>query len=138
MSLAAIMTQISVIEGNIAGIAKANDNAPASMNTFPQFVNFPEAGPQIIRTPNLRTVVHLFTLELHALKQVLPQAEYKLRPFLELTLNAFDSNLTLNGSCDNAEIVSYEYGVLSYNGEQHLGISFKLKVTEMTPYDFVA
>ena len=138
MSLDLIMTQISVIESAITGVTKANDKAPATMNVFPQFVNFPEGGPKIERVPSARWVTHQITLELHVTKQVQPEAEAKLRPFLELVLNTFDSNLTLNGTASNSQIQAYKYGVLTYNGQPHLGISFTLTAVELTPYDFKA
>ncbi len=137
MSLDAIMTQIAAVESGIAGVKKANDQAPASMNVFPSFVNFP-AGGKFDRPPSIRWVSHTITLEIHVTKQILPEAERLLRPYLESTLNAFDTHLTLNGAASNSRITAYQYGVLTYNGQQHLGISFTLEATEVVPYTFVA
>jgi hypothetical protein len=137
MSLDSIMTQIATVESGIVGVLKANDKAPATMNVFPSFVNFP-AGGTIDRRPSTRWPTHKIILELHVTKQVLPEAERLLRPYLESTLDAFDGHLTLNGTCGNSRITSYQYGVLTYNGQQHLGITFTLEATEITPFTFVA
>lgn len=138
MSLSNIMTQIAVVEATITGVKRAYDKAPASINEFPCFINWPESG-DIDRRPSSRWPTHHIVMELRVLKGgALPMAEAEIRPFLEATMNAFDSNLSLNGACGNSRIIHYDYGVLPYNGTQFLGISFKIDVTEITPYTFSA
>ncbi len=130
MSLDAIMTQIAVIEGNITGVKKANDKAPATMNVFPCFVNFP-AGGSLVYTPAVRRPKHRITLELHVTKPVVLVADRLMRSYLELVLAAFETHLTLNSTASCSRILDYAYGVLTYNGEQHLGITFTLEVDEI-------
>lgn len=139
MSLDAIMTEISKIEADIEGVKVVNDKAPATMNAFPQFVNFPAGSPKPIdRRPSARWITHSVIMELHVTDQVHPDAEALLRPFLERVLDAFDAKLTLNGSASNSQITNYKYGILTYNGQPHLGISFTLEATEIVPFAFAA
>ncbi len=138
MSLANVMTGISQVEATIANVKRAYDKAPPALNEFPCFVNFPDTG-DIDRTPSLRMTKHHLKLLLYVLKgAALPESEAKLRPFLDSTLNAFDSNLTLKSNCNNSRITRYSYGVLTYAGQQYLGITFDLDATEWTPYAFSA
>jgi len=137
MSLSSIITQIAAIEGDISGIKKAHDKAPSNINAFPCFINVPDSG-EITRKPNTRWVTHHIKLELYVTKQIIPEAEALLRPILESTLNAFDAKLTLNGSASNSQITGYQYSVLSYNGQDYLGITFDLNAVEYSNVNMAA
>jgi hypothetical protein len=138
MSLDLIMTQIAVLEATVPGVLKAHDKAPATMNVFPCFVNFPVPGAKIVREPSVRRVNHNIIMELHCTNQVKPESEAKCRPYLEAVLDVFDAALSLNGSCYNSEITGYNFGVLNYNGQMHLGYTFELTAQEVYGTNFAA
>ena len=138
MSLSNIMTAISVVEATISGVKRAYDKAPPMINQFPCFVNFPDSGT-VERSPSLRRTVHKIKLLLYVLKGAdLPTSEAELRPYLDSTLDAFDTHLNLNNNCSSSRITAYQYGVLTYSGQPYMGITFDLDVTEWTPKTFVA
>ncbi len=132
MSLSSVMTAVSVMETAITGIKKAHDKAPVSLNTFPCFVNFPDSG-DIKRAASHRETWHLIKMLLYVLKGAdLPSAEAEVRPYLDLVLAKFDSDLTIGGTVATSKIVAYRYGVLYYAGNPYLGISFDLEALEIT------
>ena len=130
MSLASVMTAIAKVESTVDGVKASYDKAPSMLNRFPCFVNFPESGT-IERSPSLRRTVHHVKMLLYVLKGAdLTVAEAEARPYLDSTLYAFDTHMTLFGGATTSRIVNYDYGVLTYSGQQYLGITFSLEVTE--------
>lgn len=123
------MTQIKTIQGNIAGVKQAFDNPPASINAFPCFVNFIGPGKP---TYNMKLVLlrHTVKMCLYVSKQTTPETEARLRPFVDLVLDAFDVKNSLNSTCNDSEVTAYEPGVLSYGGHQYAGIVFTIEINE--------
>ena len=137
MSLQTIITQVATLEAAITGIKRAHDNTPDSLNELPAFVNIP-ASADIERDPHVRITTHLIKMELFVLRHTsLQSAETKLRPFVALTLDKFDANLTLGTTCWSSWIVHYDYGVLTFGGQQYLGIVFDLKAIEREAVTFL-
>jgi hypothetical protein len=138
MSINDIMTAIAKVESTITGVKKAYDKAPVALNMYPCFVNFPETGT-IERSPSIRRTVHKVKLHLYVLKGAdLPTSEAEVRPYLDSTLYAFDTHLTLFGFANTSRIVAYNYGILTYSGNPYLGIVFDLDVTEWTSLNFIS
>lgn len=129
MSVQSIIAQLAVLQEEIAGIRKAFAETPDSLNAFPCFVNFPASG-DIDRAPSQRKVHHTIKMQLRVTRQDLPSAENKVRPYLDLVLNKFDTHITLNGTAHRSAITHYDYGELPWGGQTYLGISFDIEVWE--------
>lgn len=137
MSIQAIITQVVVIQAAITNIKQAHDNPPATINAFPCFVNF-MAPAEVNYTPSRRETRHIIKMQLYYSKQVTPEAEKQLRPFIVLVLDAFDQKLQLNATCAYSMVTGYEPGILTYGGHQYVGISFTLLAVEHESRTFVA
>jgi len=129
VSLETVLAQIAVIQATITGIKKVYDYAPDSVNSFPAFVSFPNAG-DINVTPSRRETRHMLKMLLLVSKGHLPSADKKLRPFVELTLDKFDQNVTIGATCAFSRIVHYDYGALTIGGQTYTGIVFDIEVVE--------
>ena len=129
MSIQAIITQVAVLQKEITGIRQAFDETPDKLNAFPCFVTFPSEG-DIDRAPSQRKVKHIIKMQLRVTRADLPSAENKVRPFLDLVLDKFDLNITLNGTAHRSAITHYDYGELPWGGRTYLGISFDMEVWE--------
>ena len=137
MSLESIITQVAVLQAAITGITRAYDNTPDSINDFPCFINIPASGT-IERQPHTRITTHSIKMQLFVIRHAnLPSAETKLRPFVALTLDKFDANLTLGATCWSSWITHYDYGVLTFGGRQYLGIVFDLEAIEREAKTFL-
>lgn len=135
MPIETIITQVAAIQAAIAGIKQAHDNPPHSLNALPCFVNF--MGPaEVNYTPSRRETKHTIKMQLYITKQVLPEAEKVLRPFIDLVLDKFGQSLQLNSTCAYSMLTHYDPGVLTYGGTQYIGISFDLSVTEHESVNF--
>jgi hypothetical protein len=124
------MTQISILEAEITGIARAYDNPPGAINELPCFVNFVGPSGTIGRTASRREIPHLVKMQVYVTKKLVAESEALLRPFITLTLNKFDANLSLNNSCQYSMITRYNPGIMEYNKIQYLGIEFDLMAVE--------
>ena len=129
MSIQAIITQVATLQAEITGVKKAFAETPDSLNEFPCFVNFPSSG-DITRIPSQRSTRHIIKMQLRVVRADLPSAENKVRPFLDLTLNKFDSSILLNGTASRSAVIHYDYGSLPWGGIDYLGISFDLEAYE--------
>ena len=129
MSIQSIITQLAVLQEEITGITRAYDETPDSLNEFPCFVNFISSG-DIDYAPSQRKLQHIIKMQLRVTRADLPSAENKVRPFLDLTLDKFDTNITLNGTATRSMIIHYDYGVLPWGRTPYLGISFDIEVYE--------
>jgi len=135
MPVQTIITAIAAIQATIAGVKIAYDNPPHNLNAFPCFVNF--MGPaEVNYTPSRRETKHTIKMQLYVSKQILPEAEKILRPFIDLTLDKFGQNLQLNASCAYSMVRNYEPGVLSYGNTSYIGISFDLLAVEHESISF--
>ncbi len=131
MAVDTIIQQAAVIAGAIAGITRAWDKAPESLNELPAVVIIPSTGDvQYPRTPSLRQVDHSLKLLLFVSRSDLPQAETAARPFIDLIIRTFDAHLTLNGAAVTSGITHYAYGKLTWGGVDYLGIDFLLRAVE--------
>ncbi|GAH63169.1 unnamed protein product, partial [marine sediment metagenome] len=130
MAIETIITQVAVLQGEIAGVRQAFDNPPSNIHVTPCFVNFmAEADSDSVNY--IRKTHHLIKMQLYVSKQVTPEGEKLLRPFITLVLAKFDANITLNGTCDYSLIKHWASGVLTYGRTQYLGISFDLEAHEI-------
>lgn len=137
MTIENIIAQVAVIQATISGVVQAFDNPPSSLNAFPCFVNF--MGPaEVNYTPSRRETKHTIMMQLYLSKQVTPEAERLLRPFVDRVLDAFGQKLQLNATCAYSMITGYDPGVLTYGGHQYVGISFSLLAVEHESITFVA
>ena len=135
MSVQTIIAQLAVLQAEITGIRQAFAETPDKLNAFPCFVNFPSEG-DIDRAPSQRKVKHIIKMQLRVTRADLPSAENKVRPFLDLVLDKFDANISLNGTAHRSAITHYDYGELPWGGRTYLGISFDIEVWEEIPKTF--
>jgi hypothetical protein len=125
-----IMKQVASIESGINGIKQAFDEPPSAINNLPCFANFIGPSGTINRSTSRRETPHSVTMNLYITKKIIPEAEKDLRPFIDRTLDKFDSNISLNDTCQYSMITNYEPGVMEYNGQEYLGIAFTLIAVE--------
>ena len=138
MSLDTVMNALADVESQIDGVKRSYPYMPPSINEFPCFVNVGKEG-DVARLPSMRSVTHHATMYLYVTQGAsLDETESILRPFLDLTFDMLDTNLTLNGACANSAIKHYSFGVLSYNSKTYLGIIFNLDIVEWIPFTFSA
>ena len=130
-----IIAELATIQGAITGVKHAFAEAPESLGDVPAFLNFPSGGVPT-RIVSGRQIVHTIRMQLFVTRNVLPQAEKELRPYLKLTMDAFDHNLRLNGKASTSMITRYTYGRLEYAKVEYLGISFDIDVKTLEPFDF--
>jgi len=129
MTVAAVLTQLSVVEADITGVVRAYDETPESLSEFPCFVNYPRRGTV---TPAPGSVsraikgIHTVVCELHITRQNLPTAEGTARPFIDRFCKKVFADPKLGNTVDTVNEIRYEYGRLDFGGEQHLGVRFEV------------
>ncbi|MGD8499058.1 MAG: hypothetical protein PVJ86_00330 [Phycisphaerales bacterium] len=127
MTVAAVLSQLAIVEATITGVKRAHDETPESLSEFPCFINYPRRGTvtpvdACLAVHGLHTVV----CELHITRQDLPTAEGVARPFIDLFVKAVWADPKLSNTCDTVNEIRYEYGRLEFGREQHLGIRFEV------------
>ncbi len=135
MAIDTIITNMASVQQGIDGVKVAYVYAPAKLGPLPAFANFLSSG-DISRVAQAEYRVHVIKMQLYVVKGILPEAEKQLRPFLEKTLTAFNSNITLSGAVDTSAITNYEYGGMDYGGHDYLGISFDFTAVEFLAQNY--
>lgn len=133
MAVESIIHAATQIQQGIQGVATAYEFAPTSLAQLPCFVTYPGQGNrQWPRNPNVRTITHDLQMDLYVQKGGdLQAAERLLRPYIQRVFDTFDQNCQLQGTCTNAGVVDYKYGVLSYASVDYIGIKFTLRAEEI-------
>ena len=129
MTVAAVLTRLSVIEDAISGVVRAHDETPESLSEFPCFINYPRRGTVTPAPGGVALAIkglHTVVCELHITRQVLPTAEGVARPFIDLFCKAIFADPKLGNTVDTVNEMRYEYGRLEFGKEQHLGVRFEV------------
>ena len=136
MTVAAVLTQLAVVEAALSGVARAHDETPENLGEFPCFINYPRSGTITAGPGGVQQVkgLHTVVAELHITRQDLPTAESIARPYLDSFPKAIWSDPTLAGTVNTVLEIRYQYGRLEFGGERHLGVRFEIdfKLQEAT------
>lgn len=142
MGVQEICSAAATICRGISGINSANEDMPQALNaaTLPGFVVHPKEGEQEWpRKPMTKHYTHKIYIDLYITQGAdLAAVDHMLKPFVDATIDQFNQNIQLNGTCLNSGITSYEYGGFTYNDVQYLGIRFTLTVEELAQYIYHA
>ncbi len=138
MAVDAIVDGAAAVLGDLSGIAQVFSDAPEALAQFPCVVIIAEKGEIAWpRKPNLRDTTHDLRLMLLVSRGGdLPGADKSLKPWIDQVVAAFDSAITLGGTCLAAGVVTYEYGKVEYAGVEYLGITFTLRAREIVGVNY--
>jgi len=127
MTVAAVITKLAEIESGLSGIKHAYDETPEALTVFPCCINYPLRGTITGGPAGVRTGIHVVVCEFHLSRQILPQAEAMARPYIDSFANAIWSDPRLGGVVDTVLELRYEYGRLTFAGEEHLGLRWEVE-----------
>lgn len=122
------ITQIQTIVGAISGIKQAPIYPPEKMSEFPFAIAFPGAGTITTESAGTKRGLHQISLEIHTARKNMAQDVETVIGYGETVANAILGNLTLNGSVDTVNGISYEFGPLGYDTTPTLGYKFTIDV----------
>jgi len=128
-SIATIQEAITPPTGQNA--AKATDEPPVSIGTFPMFVNLEESStPEPAAGGGPRINRHVIGMNLVFQPADTKYAVRQRRPWYELVLDAFDTsaNQLIGGHANGSQIIGVEYDAFAWNGQDYPCITFMLEV----------
>jgi len=138
MSLENIITQLALIESTIKDIRRAYDKLPESISELPCILNVPTSGAFKRRPDGIWQVDHQIKIQLLVIRADLPEADTRLRPFIERVPNKLNQNIHLNNSCNTSQVLSYFYAKIEYAKTEYLGIEYMFQVSEALTTSFSA
>jgi hypothetical protein len=139
MAITDIISQAASVCSAVTGISNTFTDMPENLGTvFPCIVIYDKSCDQAYpRTPMQKQYEHQIYVNLYYAQGTnLPAADAALKQLIEPIYDAFNQNVTLNGTCTDSAIIHHDYGYVSYGGTNYVGIQFTLQVIESIPYTY--
>jgi hypothetical protein len=137
-----ILAEVASVERSLSPPLDAPDDPiiyedlPADPNIFPAFINVPRNTDILGRENGQRYMQHNIDILLLFSRGAAKYITHAQRQWIPIVLNGFDRNLTLNGSCDLAQITDANYDPVIIGSVPCIAITFRLtvSVTEIVEY----
>lgn len=132
MSLAAAITTIQTIAGELTGIRQAKDAPPEQLVSFPQAVAYPTSGELALTAGGWMVGTHTVALEFHTARKSLEREYSLMMPLIEALPKAIFTNLNLTGAISRLEgPITYSFGRLDWVGDvETVGWRFLLRLKQ--------
>jgi hypothetical protein len=132
MALADVIDQYVTAFGAMTGIIKCHADPPEQMAQFPCAIVYVSSG-EITSMAGRAQAIHVITLDIHHSRVILPRAVDEAKVWPERVTNKLWTGGTFGGYV--AAVVwpvTYEALALSYAGEVHYGLRFRIPTKVIT------
>lgn len=124
-----VISRIQSIARALPGVKEAPDYMPESLNQFPFALSYYRQG-NTTAMAGWRKGLHVFFMEVHIARQVLPMALKMAMPFYEKVIDALIDDPTLGGTVSTIVWpVNHTFGWLSYGGTDNAHIGWRFEIT---------
>jgi hypothetical protein len=123
-AISALQTKVMTL----SEIKAAPSEPPEEMGQFPFAVAYPKSGAFRLESAGFGTYLHTLICEIHMARIMLPRAVAQAIPYIESFAGLLIADPTLSGSVTAVNAVRYEFGRLSWAGEEHIGVRFEIDV----------
>lgn len=132
MSLAAAITSLVTIAGNISGVKKAYSDPPESISQFPAAIVYAGRGTLEGISSGLSRHLHTIRIDILSSRQTLPQAIAEAKTWPDALMSGLRADETLGSAVSAINWpVNYEALAMPYNNLTHYGIRFDVTVKIM-------
>jgi len=124
-------TFIAALTGKMAamaGVAVAPEHPPEALNEFPIVVCYFVRGEFTYGSSLPAIGVHTVHCDVHLSRSNLPHDEEFARPYILRGLAAIANEVKMDSTCQQCILEGYEYGRLSYAGQETFGVRYILRV----------
>lgn len=128
MTVSAAISALQTKVLTLSEIKAAPSEPPEAMGQFPFAVAYPKGGDFRLESAGFGTYLHTLICEIHTARVMLPRAVAQAIPYIESFVGLLIADPTLGGSVTAVNAVRYEFGRLSWAGEEHIGVRFEIDV----------
>lgn len=124
MSLQDVINDIQDSIGAISGIKNAPDYPPENINEYPFVVAYMGTGTIDFDAPPSTKGLHSIIVELHVARKDLPNDISIASPFVDSIPAAIMADVTLGGTVQLFENITYEFAVMRWDAVDTIGFRF--------------
>jgi hypothetical protein len=124
------IAQVQTLVGGLSGIKKAPQYPPDKISQFPFAVAFPGSGEGYREDASSTRELHNIRLEIHMARKNMARDIATVIGYWKLVFDELLSvdNLTLDGTVDTINRITYEFGPLGYADIDTIGYTFTIDV----------
>lgn len=132
MSLRDIIKATSEIQREMPDGYTSYEDVPQNINQLPCWVNYPSTGVIDFPQPVMKTnIMHSIMMDFYIQKAGdLSATDRFAKEHIDIIIDVIGQNCTLKGTCLNAGVSRYNYGVKEFAGVEYICIEYELKAVE--------